>query len=127
MSSGFGTQGLPHGTLLGVVQGSYLRPIYSSISQLKAQGPFRTCYESKEERKEEVHESRLHASRVSLLDLEETLSCPNPRPEGATSPRVQDLSFVSEVEVLGLENEGSGAKVQGSWCRVWGSGVRVHG
>ena len=33
--------------------GSYLRLIDSCITQLKAQGPFKTCYESKEEEEEE--------------------------------------------------------------------------
>jgi len=34
----------------GTEVGSYLRPIDSCIAQLKAQGPSRTCNESKEER-----------------------------------------------------------------------------
>jgi len=37
----------------GSEAGSYLRRIGSRITQLKAQGPFRTCNESKEEEEEE--------------------------------------------------------------------------
>ena len=37
----------------GTVSGSYLRLIDSCITQLKAQGPSRTCNESKEEEEEE--------------------------------------------------------------------------
>ena len=35
----------------GTEAGSYLRPVDSFITQLKAQGPSRTCNESKEEEK----------------------------------------------------------------------------
>ena len=34
--------------------GSYLRLIYSCITQLKAQGPYRTCNESEEEEEESL-------------------------------------------------------------------------
>ena len=34
--------------------GSYLRPIDSCITQLKAQGPSRTCNESKEEEEDAI-------------------------------------------------------------------------
>ena len=37
----------------GSEEGSYLRPIDSCITKLKAQGPSRTCNESKEEEEEE--------------------------------------------------------------------------
>jgi len=37
--------------LCGTEEGSYLSPIDSCITQLKAQGPSRTCNESKEEEK----------------------------------------------------------------------------
>ena len=40
--------------LLVPVPGSYLRLVDSFITQLKAQGPSRTCNESKEEEEEEV-------------------------------------------------------------------------
>ena len=42
--------------------GSYLRLIDSCITQLKAQGPTRTCHESKEA--EEVDENTLSALRA---------------------------------------------------------------
>ena len=40
----------------GTEAGSYLRLIDSCITQLKAQGPSRTCDESKEEEEEQVRE-----------------------------------------------------------------------
>ena len=59
----------------GTEAGSYLRLIDSCITQLKAQGPSRTCNESKEEEegspgtpddviKEDSHVSLLHYSRA---------------------------------------------------------------
>ena len=45
---------LPHGRCSGSEAGSYLRLIDSCITQLKAQGPARTCHESKEEEKKRV-------------------------------------------------------------------------
>ena len=39
----------------GSEAGSYLRLLDSCITQLKAQGPFRTCNESKEEEEEEQY------------------------------------------------------------------------
>ena len=38
----------------GTEAGSYLRLIDSCVTQLKAQGPFRTCNENEEEEEEEV-------------------------------------------------------------------------
>jgi len=51
----------------GSEAGSYLRLIDSCISQLKAQGPYRTCKESKEEEEEEegVVPSRPRGAGVS--------------------------------------------------------------
>jgi len=40
----------------GSEAGSYLRLIDSCTTQLKAQGPSRTCYESKEEKKKKTGE-----------------------------------------------------------------------
>ena len=45
--------------------GSYLRPIDSCITQLKAQGPSRTCNESKEEKSLGVNHA---ASRVEARE-----------------------------------------------------------
>jgi len=43
-------RGAPRATTRGILEaGSYLRLIHSCITQLKAQGPSRTCNESKEE------------------------------------------------------------------------------
>ena len=42
-----------------VISGSYLRLIDSCITQLKAQGPSRTCNESKEEEEDSRTSSRL--------------------------------------------------------------------
>ena len=49
-------------------EGSYLRMIDSCISQLEAQGPSRTCNESKEE-EGEVDDPCLGVDRVSTSDL----------------------------------------------------------
>ena len=49
----------------GTEGGSYLRLIDSCITQLKAQGPSRTCNESKEE-EEEVWKSRVPHSHVPV-------------------------------------------------------------
>jgi len=42
--------------------GSYLRLMDSCISQLKAQGPSRTCNESKEEKREVTFDPSTHLS-----------------------------------------------------------------
>ena len=49
----------------GAEAGSYLRPIDSFITQLKAQGPSRTCNESKGEEKKSGISSAEHACRLS--------------------------------------------------------------
>jgi len=46
----------------GTEAGSYLRRIDSCISQLKAQGPSRTCNESKEEEEEQARTDTPHAA-----------------------------------------------------------------
>ena len=45
------------------VEGSYLRLIDSCITQLKAQGPFRTCDESKAEEEEQDEEEHVESPR----------------------------------------------------------------
>ena len=53
--------------------GSYLRLIYSCVTQLKAQGPSRTCNESKEEEEEEfIHMSHVGGSDGGLALPEQT-------------------------------------------------------
>ena len=47
--------------------GSYLRFIGSCITQLKAQGPFKTCSESKEEEEEEAAERFFSEARASSV------------------------------------------------------------
>ena len=58
----------------GTETGSYLRLIYSCITQRKAQGPSETCNESKDEEEEEVMESR--ARDPLSIDLGPDLVCP---------------------------------------------------
>ena len=53
-------------TCSGSEAGSYLRLIDSSITQLKAQGPSRTCNESKEKKKYRVR--RLAGGLFGALD-----------------------------------------------------------
>jgi len=48
------------------VAGSYLRLIDSCITQLKVQGPSKTCDESKEEEEKEGQETCQQAGRRSL-------------------------------------------------------------
>ena len=48
----------------GTEAGAYLRLIDSCITQLKAQGPSRTCNESKEEEKEE----HLHPDQIVFFE-----------------------------------------------------------
>jgi hypothetical protein len=55
-----------------VQAGSYLRQTDSCITQLKAQGPSRTCNESKEER-EEVSFPRISAGNVTICALHKAL------------------------------------------------------
>ena len=86
----------------GSEAGSYLRPIDSCITQLKAQGPSETCNESKEE--EEVMIWGLGVGRGGRLTLR--------RPPGR--PAVYDL--------------GLGGLWFGVWGTVfWGFGFRVQG
>jgi len=73
---------------------AYLRLIDSCITQLKAQGPSRTCNESKEEEEEEEATPEtliptpetLNPTPETLIPTPETLnpmcSCPFPRREG---------------------------------------------
>jgi len=82
--------------------GPYLRLINSCITQLKAQGPSRTCNESnEEERRNQMGEDLAYSKMVySMADLmqEEGFSC---RPSLASTRylvqgegfRVQDLGF----------------------------------
>ena len=59
----------------GSVAGSYLKPIDSYITQLKAQGPSRTCGESKEEEGEEEEEQDEEDTwSLQLLTLQGYLS-----------------------------------------------------
>jgi len=69
---GFRVQGLGCG-VCGTEAGSYLRLIDSCITQLKAQGPSRTCNESKEE-EEEFGVTWVCASRRSLHTHTHTLT-----------------------------------------------------
>ena len=55
----------------GTEAGSYLRLIYSCITQLKAQGPFRTCNESKEAEEEAVVARMDEEERVAGEEQEE--------------------------------------------------------
>ena len=57
----------------------YLRRIDSFITHLKAQGPARTCDESKEEEEEEVTEV-MNRQRVTILDVMSIDSRLLPRP-----------------------------------------------
>jgi len=80
--------------------GSYLRPIDSCITQLKAQGPSRTCNESKEEvfalsgsgiKKRKVHTLRIGVG-VGVLD---------------------SWGFRAPPWFLGFRVDGSGSRVSG--------------
>jgi len=91
--------------------GSYLRLIDSCITQLKAQGPSRTCNESDEERRWHPglpgRGRHLHAStcfRVSGF-------------------RVSGF----RVQVAGFRVQGAGFRVQGAGFRAQGAGFRVQG
>ena len=53
----------------GTEAGSYLRRIDSCITQLKAQGPSRTCNEKKEEKEEETSSERSWGAALELLFL----------------------------------------------------------
>ena len=56
----------------GSEAGSYLRLIDSCITQLKAQGPSRTCNESKEEEKKVLHPILLLRLRVRITSFPHT-------------------------------------------------------
>ena len=75
--------------------GSYLRLMDLCITQLKAQGPSRTCNESKEE---------------EVMGL----GC-----------RVWGAGFTVQDSLVGFQVEGDGLRVEGWWFRVTclGSGV----
>ena len=66
----------------GTEAGSYLRLIDSCITQFKAQGPARTCNESKEEDEEEEENVEYPASTLWMLaeasnfDLERIMKVP---------------------------------------------------
>jgi len=62
----------------GSEAGSYLRRIDSCVTQLKAQGPSRTCNESKEEEEESLEET-------------DQLSVFGPHPSSAATPLEQRL------------------------------------
>jgi len=60
----FPTRALSHSS----EDGSYLRLIDSCITQLKAQGPSRTCNDSKEEEEAKVRKHQLIGERVDIPD-----------------------------------------------------------
>ena len=62
----------------GTEAGSYVRRIDSCITQLQAQGPSRTCNESKEE--EEARRDAALCDHVSAQTLNPTPSTLNPKP-----------------------------------------------
>ena len=83
--------------------GSYFRLIDSCINELKAQGPFRTCNESREE-EEDIKADQGRRKRVGSI------------------ARARSL-----LSGAGFRVQGSGFRVQGSGFRVQGSGFRVQG
>jgi len=74
--------------------GSYLRPIDSCITQLKAQGPSRTCNESKEEE-------------------EKTM-----QPHGRLRRSVENPTAGHPCQAEILRVQGAEVRVQGLWFRV---------
>jgi len=65
----------------GTEAGSYLRLIDSCITQLKAQGPARTCNESKEKKKKKKSPGRVLESRRPHGSRAGALTCVAGKPE----------------------------------------------
>jgi len=89
----------------GSEAGSYVRLIYSCITQIKAQGPSRTCNESKDFRKR-----RLGVGGDG---------------RGECGHRPLQLFVYKGVRRLLRRGQGLGFRVQGSGSRVQGPGSRI--
>ena len=79
-----------HRMCCGTEAGSYLRLIDSCITQLKAQGPSRTCDESKEEEEDlAVHPAShlLHRTHTRKEGMDHLRSSNRPPPRPPPSPR----------------------------------------
>ena len=96
-------------------EGSYLRLIDFCITQLKAQGPSRTCNESKEE-----EQALASASVLGVAVLEGC--CESRRCSRDTYPQSYITKYTS-IRRLGLRVLGVG--VQGLGCGVENSGFRI--
>jgi len=122
----------------GSEAGSYLRCIDSCITQLKAQGPSRTCNESKEEvQLNQKRGPRSHGAhrgqRRMLLSLSFSLSFSQSirgaREDAPVPPRIGAPLQVHcyLFPGLGFRIWASGGWVQDLGFRVWGLGFRVQG
>jgi hypothetical protein len=101
----------------GTEAGLYLKLMDSCITQLKAQGPSRTCNESKKEEEKKKDLMRPDTSSCS--------SCPS-RTSRSYLPIVV-CGFRFWVWGLACRVQGSGFRVDGSGSRVQGFRLRVHG
>jgi len=95
--------------------------IDSCITQLKAQGPSRTCNESneEEEKKTQVISQKLHYLFLQPSSRRLLRHPPHRR------PRVPRRHLRVRFDVAWFKVQGSGCRVQGSGFRVQGSGFRV--